>query len=104
MDNVSLIGGHIDGADTCVVCGKEIPEGRQVCIICGYKVGKRYTNYDRIGNMSVKELAKFIHKIASKTEDCKDCPINDFCEERITRLGCTYAMFMEWLESEVEGE
>ena len=62
------------------------------------------TNYDRIRNMSVEEMAKFIHKIAHKTEACDDCPINDFCEERITRLGCTDAMFIEWLESEVDTE
>lgn len=35
MSNVSLINGHIDGADTCVICGREIPEGSQVCVICG---------------------------------------------------------------------
>ena len=35
MSNVSLINGHIDGADTCVICGRDIPEGSQVCVICG---------------------------------------------------------------------
>jgi hypothetical protein len=25
-------------AETCVCCGRVIPEGSQVCIICGYKV------------------------------------------------------------------
>lgn len=35
MSNVSLINGHIDGADTCVICGRDIPEGSRVCVICG---------------------------------------------------------------------
>ena len=33
--------GHIDGCDTCVICGRDIPEGRQVCVICGYKADKK---------------------------------------------------------------
>lgn len=35
MSKVSLINGHIDGAETCVICGRDIPEGSQVCVICG---------------------------------------------------------------------
>ena len=35
MKSVSLIDGHIDGAETCVICGRDIPEGSQVCVICG---------------------------------------------------------------------
>lgn len=35
MSKVSLINGHLDGADTCVICGRDIPEGSQVCVICG---------------------------------------------------------------------
>ena len=34
-ENVSLINGHIDGSNTCVICGRDIPEGSQVCVICG---------------------------------------------------------------------
>lgn len=37
MANVSLVDGHIDGADTCVICGRDIPEGSQYCVICGYE-------------------------------------------------------------------
>lgn len=40
MSNVSMINGHIDGAETCVICGRDIPEGSQVCVICG-DVGKK---------------------------------------------------------------
>ena len=35
MSDVSLIDGHVDGANTCVICGRDIPEGSQVCVICG---------------------------------------------------------------------
>ena len=35
MGYVSQIDGHIDGCDTCVICGRDIPEGSQVCVICG---------------------------------------------------------------------
>ena len=34
MNNVSLIDGHIDKVERCVMCGKVIPEGRQVCYGC----------------------------------------------------------------------
>ena len=34
MSNVSLINGHIDKVERCVVCNKKIPEGRQVCYNC----------------------------------------------------------------------
>ena len=60
MSEVSLINGHIDGAEKCVICGRDIPEGSQVCVICG-KVGKgKQTNYDRIRNMSVEEFVQFL--------------------------------------------
>ena len=61
MSNVSLIDGHIDNAEHCVCCGAVIPEGRQHCVICGYKAesGKQ-RQIDRIRNMSVEELARFI--------------------------------------------
>lgn len=35
MSEVSLINGRIDSSDTCVICGRDIPEGSQVCVICG---------------------------------------------------------------------
>lgn len=35
MGKISLINKHIDGADTCVLCGRDIPEGSQYCVICG---------------------------------------------------------------------
>ena len=39
MSNVSLIDGHIDNVNRCVVCNKIIPEGRQVCYPC-QRLGK----------------------------------------------------------------
>lgn len=63
--SVSFINGHIDGSDRCAICGRDIPEGRQYCVICG-KVGKgKQTNYDRIRNMSVEELAEFLENTNS---------------------------------------
>lgn len=35
MGKINLINKHIDGADTCVLCGRDIPEGKQYCVICG---------------------------------------------------------------------
>ena len=58
--SVSFIDGHIDNVDRCVCCGKIIPEGRQVCFICDKEKPKKQTNYDRIRNMSVEEMAEFI--------------------------------------------
>lgn len=75
MSNVSLINGHID---------------------------EPKTNYDRIRNMSVEELAEFLGAIARQCyyDDCKGCPIykvrgvcGDFNES-----------IQAYLESEVEGE
>jgi DNA repair exonuclease SbcCD ATPase subunit len=42
MSKVSLINGHIDGSDRCVICGKDIPEGNQVCVICGKTEQERF--------------------------------------------------------------
>ena len=93
MGNVSLINGHIDGSERCVVCGREIPEGRQYCVICGYKADKKQTNYDRIRNMSVEELASKIVEII----DCKMCPVKNTCE---TWQSCEHEI-IKWLGAEV---
>lgn len=87
MSNVSLINGHIDGAETCVICGRDIPEGSQVCVICG-KVGKgKQTNYDRIRNMSVDEMSDFLRDWALRFMQGKS------------------PLYVEkWLESEVDTE
>lgn len=96
---VSLINGHIDGAERCVICGRVIPEGKQVCVICGH-TNKKQTNYDRIRNMSVEELAQFMNDCGHDFPpycDYKDAT-RGICDQNC--LKCA----KEWLESEVEGE
>lgn len=59
------------------------------------------TNCDRIKNMSVEELAKFINDVAAccfKDAECENCPIN--C--RRTAVYCTSSTISKWLNSEVE--
>jgi hypothetical protein len=96
--------GHIDGCDTCVICGRDIPEGSQVCVICG-KVGKgKQTHYDRIRNMNVEEMAKWL----ADSFGCSLCPeqanrrnklfFNEDCD------GKCEEHCKQWLESEVDTE
>ena len=72
-ENVSLIDGHIDGSDRCVICGRDIPEGSQYCVICGKVPSKVQTNYDRIRNMSVEEVVY--------CKNCKHLMFSDFYGE-----------------------
>lgn len=59
---------------------------------------KKQTNYDRIRNMSVEELAKFIPDW-SYTKACKcDEEIYADCDNKCWKC------VKEWLESEVEGK
>lgn len=94
--SVSFIDGHIDNVDRCVCCGKVIPEGRQVCFICGTEKQKKQTNYDRIRNMSVEELAKLL----CYCSDCGNgrCYGNDLCK---SGDGACNGL-IKWLESEVD--
>ena len=91
-----------ENAERCVCCGQVIPEGRQVCVICGYKADKKKTNYDRIRNMSVEELAKLINVIAVHCygDNCKGCPIYD----DIGVCNCNTENLKQWLETEVDTE
>jgi len=56
--------------NTCICCGRVIPEGRQICLHCGdyddmqtFRPPKhaRQTNGDRIRAMNNAELARFIY-------------------------------------------
>lgn len=56
--------------NTCISCGRVIPEGRHICLACGdyddihtFRPPKhaRQTNGDRIRAMSNDELARFIY-------------------------------------------
>ena len=99
MSNVSLINGHIDGAEQCVICGRDIPEGSQVCVICGRGKPKKQTNYDRIRNMSVEELAEFMNKCGW------DFP--PYCDYLKATRGCDQNCLKcakQYLESEVDAE
>lgn len=93
----------MSNTEYCVCCGQVIPEGRQHCIICGKKAenGKQ-RQIDRIRNMSVEELAKFLYPIVEQSVTCSYCPVNDFCDENIVKFGCTVTMLKQWLEQEVE--
>lgn len=90
--------------NTCIVCGRIIPECGHICLACGsyddmqtfrpssrayYPEPPKVTNGDRIRAMSNEELAQFLCQIG----DCKTCPFSSIqCNIR------------EWLESEVPHE
>ena len=57
------------------------------------------TNYERIKNMNVEELAEFLTQCAS----CELCPISEICPEDTTYKECP-TVFKQWLESEAENE
>ena len=77
--NVSLIDGHIDG---------------------------KQTNYDRIRNMSVEELAEILGEMGKQLENCDGCPAELFCTENYVKLQCKNCndLILKWLESEVDTE
>lgn len=54
------------------------------------------TNFEKIKNMSVKELAEKLNESFA----CDRCPINDLCDS-IVGGNCT-KVWIEWLKSEVE--
>ena len=71
MLNVSLADGHIDG---------------------------KQTNYDRIRNMSVEEMAEFLNKTNNCLGmECKNCPLNS--TNCMSKVG-----IKQYLESEVDSE
>lgn len=58
------------------------------------------TNYEKIKNMSVEEMAKLINAIAvccNNGADCEYCPIK--CR---TALYCNRSTIVKWLNSDVE--
>ena len=85
-----------NNAERCVCCGREIPEGKQYCIMCGHKAEKKQTNYDRIRNMSIDELAGFI----SGETPCNCCILT---EVQHCSLPCAVGI-KQWLESEADTE
>ena len=87
-------------AETCVCCGRVIPEGSQVCVICGMEKPKKKRQIDRIRNMSVEEMAEFMQKCGW------DFP--PYCDyQKATRGICDQncvKCVKEYLESEVDAE
>lgn len=58
------------------------------------------TNYEKIKNMTVEEMAEFF----SECIMCDDCPVCTFCdEEMVTGDGCP-KIFRQWLQTESEGK
>lgn len=63
--------------NTCIACGRIIPEGRHICLHCGdYDDQQRFkpdvlpivrTNGDRIRAMNNWDLAKYLHDIQCYT-------------------------------------
>ena len=70
MSNVSLINGHIDGAEQCVICGRDIPEGSQVCVICG--------------KTEPRDMVEVVR--------CKDCKYQDDCARQMVHTTRDYVL------------
>lgn len=73
MNSVSFIDGHIDGCDTCVICGRDIPEGRQVCVICGYTAEKKKA-----------DLVEVVR--------CEECKYQEDCARQIVHTTRDYVL------------
>lgn len=60
------------------------------------------TNFEKIKNMNVEELALLMDSVSS---DCQECPICGFCEDIRLKLNhflhCK-TVWKSWLKSEVE--
>lgn len=57
------------------------------------------TNFEKIKNMSVEELAK---TISYEMENCIRCPLFDLCtKDSYSDIDCS-GMWEQWLKSEVE--
>ena len=60
------------------------------------------TNFEKIKNMSVEELARLMDSVSS---DCQECPIREFCDNiRFTIKSTSFCktVWKRWLKSEVE--
>ena len=90
-----------DNAEHCVCCGKVIPEGSQVCFICGKAKPRKQTNYDRIRNMSIEEMADFMYEINENCEKFCAFTKNGKCNSfNGDKQDCLIGIKI-WLESEV---
>lgn len=58
------------------------------------------TNFDKIKDMSVEEMAEFLSEIADNCSTEMAC--NQFCHDDNCPRYCEYESCKEWLEREVE--
>ena len=90
-----------------MACALGIEQNCSECRMCGNgKGGKKMTNFERIKEMSVEELAEVFEDKVS-TFDCEVCSSKyaetEHCEER----GCkkfAVKRLKKWLESECDAE
>lgn len=47
------------GVDTCIMCGRYVPEGRNVCVICEWKIARErsVTSYERVASAFYETIA-----------------------------------------------
>lgn len=97
--------------NTCVCCGKIIPEGQHICLTCMRTNDMQTfdkpvrTNGDRIRAMSDAQLADFIiTALSAKAIECDYCIHRDeLCRNKRPSRRCTVGM-VAWLRSEVRDE
>lgn len=58
------------------------------------------TNFEKIKNMSIEEIA---HKLNSLISSCECCPIQKFCDKNMKPYVDCISMLEKWLKSEVKG-
>ncbi|HAG12392.1 MAG TPA: hypothetical protein DCG49_00840 [Ruminococcus sp.] len=95
--------------NTCIRCGRIIPEGQHICLHCGdYDDQQRFksdalpivrTNGDRIRAMSDSELANMLSSIwiCHHFDSCEKCPLAE-------AENCRADGMKQWLRSEVRNE
>ena len=85
--------------ETCVCCGRVIPENSHYCVICGMGKPKKQRQIDRIRGMSVEELAKLLNEHIPPYRLPKQ--VREIYNNNSVSF---YGAWLLWLESEVEGE
>lgn len=78
--------------NTCITCGRVIPEGRHICLACEHEnevnplTPKPRTNGDRIRQMTNAELVPVVLRYACHrvTESGRGCPF-DACDDCVKR-------------------
>lgn len=86
-------------AETCVCCGRVIPENSHYCVICGMGIPKKQRQVDRIRNMSVEELTLFLFEWGN--HNITIC--NTLCNGYKSNCGRNCVIKLkQWLEQEVE--